>query len=191
MDANRMDTEIRTESFQKKISVGEYIAACIDIEKFLTCCEKCRNYGMVWSCPPFYFSVEKLWNSYRTLLLYGTKITLPVSLTKQHFETEMWKEQYTSILKPVKERMLTELLVMEREQPGSMALSAGSCEGCATCARKRRKRCNRPEYMRRSIESLGGDVSKSIALYFNEKLLWAEAGCLPEHFFLLGGLLMR
>ncbi len=181
--------EIHTELFIREVPIEEYVLECVDVPKFLELCGQCANYGAIWSCPPFDFSAEKLWRSYKTLLLYGKKIVLPKELTEKTFTPKEMKARYQAILTPVKQSILDELFIMERENPGSLALSAGSCEGCKKCARRDNVPCRRSGYMRYSIESLGGDAAKSIERYFGEKLIWAQEGRLPEHFFLLGGLL--
>ena len=44
--------------------------------------------------------------------------------------------------------------------------------------------------MRHSIESLGGDVGKTLSLYLGQELLWGREGHFPEYYILLGGLLL-
>lgn len=183
------DEACRIEPLQKEVGVGEYMAACVDVAKFVRFCEQCPGYGGIWSCPPFSFSAEAFWRSYQTLLLYGKKIVLPPSLLERTFEKEELEARYRAIFAPVKQGILSELFALEREYPGSMALSAGSCGECDPCARKEGLPCRKPGVMRHSIESLGGDVARTLELYFGETLLWAREGRLPAHFFLLGGLL--
>lgn len=40
-------------------------------------------------------------------------------------------------------------------------------------------------------ESLGGDVEKTLELYFNERLLWGREGHMPEYMLLVGGLMQK
>lgn len=82
---------------------------------------------------------------------------------------------------------------MEREQstPGSLMLAAGCCDECATCARANGAPCIKPDKLRYSIESLGGDVEKTLELYFNERLLWGREGHMPEYMLLVGGLMQK
>ena len=54
------------------------------------------------------------------------------------------------------------------------------CQGCKNYAR-----------LRYSIESLGGDVEKTLELYFNERLLWGREGHMPEYMLLVGGLMQK
>ena len=176
---------------QKEVGIDEYIEACIDIKRVLKFCEQCQNYGSKWSCPPFIFSSKDFWFSYKTLLLYGKKIVLPPELLDIRFEKDALTAWYREILKPIKQGILSELLVMERENPGSMVLSAGSCEQCDLCERAEGLPCKKPEVMRYSLESLGADVAHTLELYLGETLQWAMNGRLPSQFLLLGGLLKR
>ena len=93
------------------------------------------------------------------------------------------------LVDPVKTALMNELYDMERAEPGSLALSAGGCDLCEECARGKGHPCFKPELMRCSVESLGGNVIKCITELLGEEVLWADNGKLPEHFILLGGLL--
>lgn len=184
--------EIRVEHLQRMVPVAEYIESCVDIPKFYACCEACPNFGTRWSCPPFSFSAAEFWSGFETLCLYGRKIYTPETWLAQSYAPEDLAERYHALLKPVKREMMQKLWDMEADQPGSVALSAGSCEICPEgCSRHASLPCRHPEQMRYSIESLGGDVGRSIEMYLGETLLWAESGHLPAHFILLGGLLMK
>ena len=189
----RASGPIQTELLQREIPVSEFVETCVDIPKYLGYCAKCGNYNKVWSCPAFSFLSESVWSAYDTLLLYGKKIYTPSAWVDMVLDGEELKQRYTQLLKPQKERMLSELLEMEKAIPGSMALSAGSCNlcGATACARQNGEPCRQPARMRYSIEALGGGVSEALELYWGAKLLWAEGGCLPPYFILLGGLLKR
>lgn len=71
-------------------------------------------------------------------------------------------------------------------------MSAGHCQICEKkpCARVEGKPCLHPELMRYSVESLGGNVERTVELYLKQKILWIENGRIPEHFMLLCGLLL-
>ena len=71
----------------------------------------------------------------------------------------------------------------------SRALFAGACELCESCNKESGEPCRHPEQMRYSIEALGGNVAQAAQFYFDDRILWAANGHLPEYFILLGGLL--
>lgn len=93
------------------------------------------------------------------------------------------------LLAPVKKQMTEHLLALERNYPGSRALFAGTCDFCAICAKELNQQCYHPEIKRYSIESLGGNVARAVRIYFDDTILWAKDGQLPEYYILLGGLL--
>lgn len=41
------------EKAEAETSVKEFLRHCIDVPKFLACCQACPNYAHRWSCPPF------------------------------------------------------------------------------------------------------------------------------------------
>ena len=173
-----------------QMSLAEYLAQYVDIPKFYDCCQACPNFGHRWSCPPFSFQPEALWRSYETIVLHGRKLSTPPQLLGQSFPPEQLQAHYESLLRPVRQELDQYLLTLERQTPGSLALVAGKCTICQTCARQQGAPCRHPETLRYSIEALGGDVSQTISQCLGERLLWAQDGKLPPYFILLGGLLL-
>ncbi len=181
------------EKRQIEIPVTEFVRSCVDVEKFLSYCRSCSSYGNTWSCPPFNFNPTELWESYHTILLYSRKIPISMEMQTTVFSPEELNRAGLELLRTEKRAMLTELLELEKHFPGSMMLSAGSCNVCpnGSCTRRTGKPCRNPDMMRHSIESLGGDVGKALELYFNLQLLWGHDGHMPEYYILLGGLLKK
>ena len=91
-----------------------------------------------------------------------------------------------------KEELEQEILKLEQEYPGSVSLSSGACLHCknAECTRLSGKPCRFQDKMRYSIESLGGNVGKTVTKYLKQELQWVEEGKLPEYFMLIYGLLI-
>ena len=93
----------------------------------------------------------------------------------------------------VKKDMSRELYEMEKEYPGSISLSAGSCDLCKEegCSRVKGEPCRYPDQMRYSIESIGGNVGKTVSKLMGYELEWVEEGKVPSYFVLVGGLLKK
>ena len=181
------------EKREREVPAAEFVRACVNVEKFSACCRNCRNYSKTWSCPPFRFDPADVWGNYDTLLLQMRMLTVPGELREQVFSAEALRRAAAEFLRAEKEAMLLELLELEKAFPGSMALSAGSCQVCpeGTCARQTQEPCRNPNLMRYSIEALGGDVGKALELYFDKQLVWGRDGRMPEYYILLGGLLKK
>ena len=176
-------SEYAVQKLEAEVSVEEYLQACVDVEKFLDCCRVCPNFGRRWSCPPFDFAPMELWKRFHTLRLYA-RILTP--------EPEEDMAALLRRMKVEKEKLMAELLQLERENPASMALSAGSCSLCGEdCTRTKGESCRKPREMRYSIEALGGDVSKTAERYLGRPLKWAKDGAAPEYMTLVGGLLLK
>ena len=170
------------ERFEAEIGIEDYLKDYVDVERFLECCERCPNYGKVWSCAPYDFDPLEIWQSFRKLRVIGDRITFGDDRNKEGMIRAEWE---------VKHKLLDELLGMEEQYPGTMLLSAGSCDLCDPCARSQGMRCQHPDLMRFSIESIGGNVAKTIEELCGIEIEWIEGDQLPEHFVLVGGLLMR
>lgn len=169
--------------------VETYMRACVDVARFLPCCAKCPNYETKWSCPPYDFDVQALWRSYTRIHLIFQKIEMPDTLAGKTDAASA--AAAAQIRRTAKDALLERLYALERENPGSRALSAGSCSICPLCARASGKPCRVPEKMRYSIESLGGDVGETAQRYFNLSLLWSKNGEVPAYSVLATALLMK
>ena len=181
------------ENYHTEVSVDEYKKECVNVEEFLECCKACRNYDKVWSCPSYDFSSYDYWDQFKTLYIYGRKILFSEELRKKNYSPEEVMHLTETLLETEKRDMAEELLAMEKEYPGSVSLSAGSCLICGNgnCTRPSGKPCRFPEKMRYSLESLGGNVGLTITKYLHLELLWLEQGKLPDYFILVAGLLKQ
>lgn len=172
---------------EKEIPLSDFTANCVDIPRFARCCAECSGYGKTWACPPYDFDRESVWADYNSIILRAKKIVIPEPERK----VDDVRSAYLEIFKVLKRELLEGLFEMERDNPGSLALSAGGCDFCEECTRPYGKPCRLPEKKRCSIESLGGDVTRCLERYFGETVLWAENGMLPKHLVIVGGLLKK
>lgn len=170
------------EQIKAEISVRDYVSGYVDFDATQDCCSRCPDYGKTWSCPPFGFDPVAFWNSFDVLQVYGYRLTYRGERTLKQMTDALWKE---------KERLDAELREQEKQYPGSEALSLGSCRLCKTCTRAEGGECRHPELVRHSIESVGGNVGKTLKDLCGIEIEWAKDGKLPEHFVLVGGLLKK
>ena len=179
------------EILQKELAVSAFVRDCVDVPRFAQCCSLCPNHGKLWSCPTFSFSPEKLWANYSTLLLRCQVIPVPEALQACTFSQQDINQLSRDLLKPHKQAMMQEMLMLEKQYPDSLALDAGSCDRCDSCTRPEGLPCRHPEHLRYSVEALGGDVCKALKLYFDKEILWGKDGHFPAYYILLGGLLKK
>jgi predicted metal-binding protein len=146
---------------RKQISISKFIDKYLDVDRFLLCCEECPNYGKKHTCPPHHFDVREFWLTFSELEIYA--VTIPGNQSYEQAEATL----------------MDELLMMEKQLPGSVCLSAGNA-GIVE-----------EERMRYSIESLGGNVDKLCKDVLGISLEWGKDGALPEHITLVAGLLKK
>ena len=182
-----------TQRYEAEVPVDAYLKECVDVPTFLEYCKQCPNYGKVWSCPPYDFSPEEYWKKYRMLHLISVKINFPEEMTEKKYTQDEISKLIEEVLWGERRKLMNELLDMEKQFPGSVVLSAGTCMYCRGkgCARAEGKPCRAPEKIRYSIESLGGNVGLTVSKYLNQEIQWISDGKLPEHLMLLCGLLLR
>lgn len=179
-----------TKRYGASVPVSDYLEGYVDVDTFLECCKACPNYDSKWSCPSYDFDVTAYWKKYKTLDLTAVKIIFDEEYAGKEFpEEEIQRITETSVMEN-KRQLSKELLLREKEIPGSISLSAGSCILCeGNCSRKEGKPCRFPDKMRYSIESLGGNVGLTISKLMGIELEWIQEGRLPHHFVLVCGLL--
>lgn len=170
------------EAAETVADLKDYLCQYVDPAKFLACCEACPNYNQVWSCPPYDFSPLSVWQNYDEIRLMARFLIPGENRDGQALVRALHQE---------KQRFHQELLALEAQYPGSLALSCGSCDACPVCSRKEGLPCRHPEQMRCSIESLGGDVGKTAQDYFHKPILWMEGNIAPDYLMLVGGLLLK
>jgi predicted metal-binding protein len=169
----------KLEKFTAETDIQSYMKGYVKPEEFLTLCRACPNYGKLWSCPPYDFEVRSLWESFSKLKIIAYKLNLAN------------RENYNQELANLKSSIETELRREEDINEGSLCLLAGCCELCSSCTRTKGQPCIFPAKMRYSIESLGGDVVKTLKDFFHIEIKWLRNGNYPEYTVLVGGLLMK
>lgn len=179
-----------TKRYTATIPVSDYLDGYVDVDTFLECCRACPNYDGKWSCPSYDFDVIEYWKRYQTLDLTAVKIIFNEDYAGKEFPEEEIQRITDASVMEMKRELSKELLLREKDVPGSISLSAGSCILCKDgCSRKEGKPCRFPDKMRYSIESLGGNVGLTISKLMGIELEWIESGKLPHHFVLVCGLL--
>ncbi len=178
------------EPLEGRIAVSRYVGEYVDVPRFLECCRACPNYGARWSCPPYDFSPLDLWKGFREFRIFGTKLVLGEAAGSRW---DVWERggEVRAALAAEKQKLLDRALSLERQYEGSLGLSAGSCEICGECTKKYGAPCRRPDLMRYSIESLGGNVGATAENLLGTPVKWVSGGLLPDYLVLVCGLLMK
>ncbi len=158
---------------KKTISVDELFDNFFDANASLKLCENCKNYGAMWSCPPFEKPIEI--DKFKNVTLVLRRVENSGDFFQTFLETRKIFDQ--------------ELLELEREKLGTLAFFGGSCANCELeeCARKIGKPCPYPN-MRSSLEAMGFDVVKIAKDVFDVKIDWSSDGKNPKILTLVGAL---
>lgn len=183
--------EYSAEALENEIAVKDYVRDYVDVPRFLECCKACPNYGAKWSCPPYDFDPLGLWTQFREFWIFGVKFTPEDKIIGADYNAPEINKEIRAVFAREKRKLMERALTLETEYPGSLGLSAGSCELCGECSKKSGAPCRRPELMRYSIESLGGDVCATAQNLLATPIKWAVDGRVPEYFVLVCGLLTK
>ncbi len=178
----------RLEEFKNMTTTENYLKNYVDVKGFLTFCKACGCYGQVWSCPPYDFDPQEYWKIYKYIYIIGTKMTFEPDTA----DSEMGKEEAVQYMRreyhKVKDALSERMKELERRHPNGISLSAGNCNLCEKCTRPEGDACRRPDEIRYSIESLGGNVIKTAEELLGFGLVWS-GGDLPEYMTLVNGFL--
>lgn len=181
----------RTTMHEADISVEEYLEKYVNEEMFLEACKGCENYNMIWSCPGYDFEVAAYWRRFRNLHLCAFKIEFDAGLVSEVETEDELQMVLQEVLPKEKAELARRTLRMEKEQPGSVCLSAGGgCQICKEgCSRPAGEPCRHPELMRYSLEALGGNVCRTVEELLGLPMEWPGYGRLPRQLILVSGLL--
>lgn len=178
-----------TEIYIKPSTIEELKNNFWDIDKFEGFCKQCRNYGKVWSCPPYDFSIEEYVYRYKYIYIVGVKIVFDEDTLSSINTKEKISNYTTETLHFMKNKIMNEMLKLEKLYPNSTSLSAGGCNLCENCSKLKNVQCIHPDLMRYSLESLGFDVGGVSSKLLNFELKWATETRLPDYFSLIAGIM--
>lgn len=178
-----------TEIYIKPSTIEELKNNFWNIEKFEGFCKQCRNYGKLWSCPPYDFSIEEYVDRYKYIYIVGVKIVFDEDTLSSINTKEKISNYTTETLHFMKNKIMNEMLKLEKLYPNSTSLSAGGCNLCENCSKLKNVQCIHPDLMRYSLESLGFDVGGVSSKLLNFELKWATETRLPDYFSLIAGIM--
>lgn len=173
---------MRIEEKRATLAIHTLLEKYVDWTATESRCGICENYDRIWSCPTYDFSVEAYWRQFFSVQLLATKIYLDADeladvdkvLDQVHRDIrDYWRKNETLHI-------------------DSQYLAPGSCHLCPEgCTRKVGAPCRRPDQLRYSIESLGGDVVALSEDVLGTKILWGSPEKPPEYYTLVSGLPLK
>ena len=163
---HKIPIKVRQEFHFARVGLEEYVQHYVDPSRVPV-------YGEVYpycrdECLPYDFDVEKLWRAYREIRLFAMRIFMPVTLQGVTVTDTQTREVFREQLSPGKAMMESLLKALEKRYPGSRGIGAG----------------------RYSLESLGGNISKTAEELLGFRILWIEDKKIPEYLTIMGGLLV-
>lgn len=170
------------------LPVAQFVERYVDTAHYDTGCRGCDNYGQVWVCPPYDFSVPDYWGGFREVCLRGVQLRFSPEEQARSYDPEELAERLRQLFSRTARQMI---LRLREEYPRSDILTVGGCHLCEHCTRPEGRSCRYPEGIGYTLESLGCDVSTAAEQLLGWPLLWSRKGCLPEYMALVCGVLIR
>lgn len=172
------------------LPVERWIEEYCEPDKFAGSCEACPDYGKVWSCPPGFPNVKKIFAPFSRVHIIGMKVVYKNETRAAATTPEKTDRLRAATYGKAKRIFLESLLEVEKSVPGSWVLAAGRCELCERCGRIDGLPCRMPERMRYSITGFDFDLVRIAHDLLKEELLWSPEG-LPEYNVAIAALLER
>lgn len=179
----------KTDEIRAEIAIKDYVKDFVDVNYFLEFCKNCPHYENNWGCPPFDFDPIDLWNKYKTFSIIGIKIIFDDDIVDKTYSSDELSEIMSKSIRIEKNKLFNRLLEMEKDIEESTSVVAGTCNICNECGRENGEKCRHPDKLRHSVESLGGNVEKTVKELLNLDILWVEDYKLPKYLTLCCGLL--
>ena len=138
------------------LPVAQFVERYVDTDHYDAGCRGCDNYGQVWVCPPYDFSVSGYWSGFREVRLRGVQLRFSPEEQARSYHPEELAERLRQLFSRTARQMI---LRLREEYPRSDILTVGGCHLCEHCTRPEGRPCRYPEGIGYTLESLGCDVS--------------------------------
>lgn len=173
-----------------RLKIADYIEEYYNAKQFIEQCQECKNYGKLWTCPPFNFDPLSKIKVFKYIYIIGNQIFIDKATREKPVNTKELQELSYKIVEEARNDIDKKLLNLEKEYPNSLCFFAGSCLLCTNeqCARHINRACFYPFKMRSSLEAYGFDVSKTSLNILDIELKWSNNLILPQYFTLISAL---
>ena len=124
------------------LPVAQFVERYVDTAHYDTGCRGCDNYGQVWVCPPYDFSVPDYWGGFREVCLRGVQLRFSPEEQARSYDPEELAERLRQLFSRTARQMI---LRLREEYPRSDILTVGGCHLCEHCTRPEGRSCRYPE----------------------------------------------
>ena len=124
------------------LPVAQFVERYVDTDHYDAGCRGCDNYGQVWVCPPYDFSVSGYWSGFREVCLRGVQLRFSPEEQARSYHPEELAERLRQLFSRTARQMI---LRLREEYPRSDILTVGGCHLCEHCTRPEGRPCRYPE----------------------------------------------
>lgn len=114
------------------LPVAQFVERYVDTDHYDAGCRGCDNYGQVWVCPPYDFSVSGYWSGFREVCLRGVQLRFSPEEQARSYHPEDLAERLRQLFSRTARQMI---LRLREEYPRSDILTVGGCHLCEHCTR--------------------------------------------------------
>ena len=116
------------------LPVAQFVERYVDTDHYDAGCRGCDNYGQVWVCPPYDFSVSGYWSGFREVCLRGVQLRFSPEEQARSYHPEDLAERLRQLFSRTARQMI---LRLREEYPRSDILTVGGCHLASTAPGRR------------------------------------------------------
>ena len=91
------------------LPVAQFVERYVDTAHYDTGCRGCDNYGQVWVCPPYDFSVPDYWGGFREVCLRGVQLRFSPEEQARSYDPEELAERLRQLFSRTARQMILRL----------------------------------------------------------------------------------
>ena len=91
------------------LPVAQFVERYVDTDHYDAGCRGCDNYGQVWVCPPYDFSVSGYWSGFREVCLRGVQLRFSPEEQARSYDPEDLAERLRQLFSRTARQMILRL----------------------------------------------------------------------------------
>ena len=88
------------------LPVAQFVERYVDTDHYDAGCRGCDNYGQVWVCPPYDFSVSGYWSGFREVCLRGVQLRFSPEEQARSYDPEDLAERLRQLFSRTARQMI-------------------------------------------------------------------------------------
>ena len=107
------------------LPVAQFVERYVDTDHYDAGCRGCDNYGQVWVCPPYDFSVSGYWSGFREVRLRGVQLRFSPEEQARSYHPEELAERLRQLFSRTARQMILRVRALHPAGRPALPVSGG------------------------------------------------------------------